>query len=209
MSGKRSNGAFKSRRRLLPEERVSEILDAAAALVIENGVSNLNMAKIAQQAGTSKGLIYAYFPNVKTLLQEVLLREHRELHTEQLDAIKGATDFESMARSTAHTNSVRRNERGLLVERLRGDPEVAVVMQDIDRRTREGVIRYLTKQISTHFNVPKRIAEMATQLVIGPGHEHQKLSPRRLEEMDDVWSVMMVGAMKELEQRYGSSEKRE
>ncbi|MCB1694430.1 MAG: TetR/AcrR family transcriptional regulator [Pseudomonadales bacterium] len=195
--------AVKSRRRLRPDERIQEILDAAAELVVETGIAQLNMEKIARRAGVSKGLLYAYFPNVKTLLQEVLLREHRKLQRAQLDAITSAVDFESMAKSTAHNNHVQRTERGLLVERLRGDPEVAGRMVDVDRKSREGVIDYLTGQVTMHFAIPEQIARLATSLIIGPGQGNLHFAPGPVEDMDEIWGAMMVGAMKELERRFG------
>lgn len=193
------------RRRLTPDERINEILDAAAELVVETGIAQLNMERIAQKAGVSKGLVYAYFPNVTVLLQEVLKREHRALQVQQMQAISSTGSFEEMARATAHNNHERYNERGLLIERLRGDPAVADAMRNTDRKTRRAVVDYLTGQVTDNYDMPDDVARLATELVIGPGHEYQRISADRLRKMDEVWGAMMVGAMKELEKRYGKT----
>lgn len=192
-----------ARRRLAPDERIAEILDAAAALVVEQGIAQLNMEKVARRAGVSKGLLYAYFSNVKALLQEVLLREHRALTEMQRETIARADGFETMARTTAHNNHVQRSERGILIERLRGDPEIAGAMRGVERRSRKRVIRYLSAQVTANFAIPEDVAQVAVELAIGPGHEYRKLTDEETATMDDVWGAMMVGAMKELERRYG------
>lgn len=191
------------RRRLKPDERINEILNAAAQLVVSDGIAQLNMERIASRAGVSKGLLYAYFPNVKTLLQAVLLREHQQAADAQLTAIAANTDFETMARATAHNNHQRFSDRGLLIERLRGDPEIASVMTAIDAKARAAVIDYLTKQVTTHFNIPVGIARTATSLAIGPGQHPMSFTPLQIKQMDEVWGAMMTGAMQELEKRFG------
>lgn len=197
--------AHGKRRRLTPEQRVDEILDAAAALVVEDGIADLNMAKIASRAGVSKGLLYAYFPNVKTLLLAVLVREHREHHAEQLATVQAPADFEAMAKATAHNNHRRYNERGLLVTRLRSDPEINAAMQDRDKRTRRAVVEYLASQVLAHYDLPENVATTATELIIGPANQYESMDTASLETMDEIWGAMMVGAMKELESRYGKT----
>ena len=193
------------RRRLAPEQRADEILDAAAALVVEEGIAGITMAKIADRANVSKGLLYAYFANVKELLQAVLIREHRAHHAEQLETVQAPASFEAMARATAHNNHRRQTERGLLVARLRGDPEINAAMAERDRRTRHAVVSYLTRQVVEHYRLPEEIATTATELIVGPANHYESLSQTSIETMDEIWGAMMVGAMKELESRYGDT----
>ena len=191
------------RRRLTPDERVAELLDAAAELVVEEGIADITMEKIASRAKVSKGLVYAYFPNVKALLRQVLIREHHEQQSEQLAAVSRPASFENMARATAHINHRRYQERGLLVERLRGDPEINAVMAERDRKTREAVIDYLSNQVLAHFDLPEDVAILATELIVGPDRRHRPPDQSTLQMMDEVWGAMMVGAMNELVTRYG------
>ncbi len=48
------------RTRLAPEERSQLILDAAAQIVVNEGVSAVNMDRLGRDAGISKALVYNY-----------------------------------------------------------------------------------------------------------------------------------------------------
>jgi AcrR family transcriptional regulator len=56
----------KARRR--PDERPSEILDAALGLFAERGFAGTRMEDVAAKAGLSKGALYLYFPDKVSLL---------------------------------------------------------------------------------------------------------------------------------------------
>jgi AcrR family transcriptional regulator len=50
------------------ERRVEAILDAAAALIAEGGVERLTVQALAQRARTSKGSLYHFFPDLRSVL---------------------------------------------------------------------------------------------------------------------------------------------
>lgn len=61
-------------------KRVSNILDAAAAYVAQNGYETLTTAAIADTSGASIGTIYRYFPDRLAMLQTLAGRnQHRAL----------------------------------------------------------------------------------------------------------------------------------
>lgn len=161
------------------------------------------MEQIARAADASRALVYAYFDNVTEVLQSVLLREHRQQLKGQLEAIAAATSFEDMARRTAHINHERVSERGVLIERLRAEPAVAAVMVQRDQQSRAAVYEYLRKEVRANFDIPTSVAGTAVELIIGPDFTSDAAG---IEQFDEVWSVMMTGAMKELERRYGGRE---
>jgi AcrR family transcriptional regulator len=66
-------------RRLSPELRRSQILEAAARLVVSQGYLPLPVEKLARAAGASKALIYAYFPTQYALFNALLDREVQSL----------------------------------------------------------------------------------------------------------------------------------
>jgi len=51
--------------------RASEILDAAAQLMAEDGNAAMRMADIAARAGITKGTIYLYFANKAEVLRAI------------------------------------------------------------------------------------------------------------------------------------------
>jgi AcrR family transcriptional regulator len=59
------------RERKAPEVRRLQILEAAAELFIERGISNTSMAQVAGAAGVAKGTPYLYFESKDELLSEL------------------------------------------------------------------------------------------------------------------------------------------
>lgn len=103
VSRKKSKQAARTRarqgksRRLPPNVRKAQILDSAARLVVEQGYLPLSMEQLARAAGTSKALIYAYFPTQYALLNALLDRELRSLAVAGLDTASRVDDLEQAA----------------------------------------------------------------------------------------------------------------
>jgi AcrR family transcriptional regulator len=73
------------RARLSPEIRRRQLVDAAVALILEQGYLPVPFDRLGQAAGASKGLIYAYFPTQHELFNAVLAREFDALATAGLE----------------------------------------------------------------------------------------------------------------------------
>ncbi len=71
-----SSGNATGRRRLSPEARQGELLDAAAALAVEAGdMAAASLDLVAERAGCSRNLAYRYFPNHRSLVEALAERE--------------------------------------------------------------------------------------------------------------------------------------
>lgn len=58
--------------------RVGLLLDTAAATIDDKGIEGLTTSEVARLSGSSIGVVYRYFPNVRSLLQSLALRNmHR------------------------------------------------------------------------------------------------------------------------------------
>ena len=62
------------RRRYSPEVRRAMILDEAAEIISREGVANLSLEGIGQQAGVSKSLVYNYFGSLLELMNCLLFQ---------------------------------------------------------------------------------------------------------------------------------------
>jgi AcrR family transcriptional regulator len=71
-------------------KRVSNILDAAAAYVSQNGYETLTTAAIAETSGASIGTIYRYFPDRLAMLQTLAGRNQQRALDALRDAIRTA-----------------------------------------------------------------------------------------------------------------------
>jgi AcrR family transcriptional regulator len=55
-------------------ERITLLLDTAAALIDEKGIDGLTTSDVAARSGSSVGVVYRYFPNIQTLLRALAAR---------------------------------------------------------------------------------------------------------------------------------------
>ena len=195
------------RRRLSPNQRQQEILDATYQLVLAAGISNLTMEKIAREAGASKALLYSYFPNISGLLQQLYKRELGKLQAQQREVMESPHSFEDMVKQTASINRVNQNKRQLLIKRLEGDPSVRTAMSKTDRRARTEVVKYLCDEITGSYDIPPNVAEEAVKLALRYDEKEQVSRQKNTIDRDEIWGAMMVGAMQELQKRFGTKHK--
>ena len=191
------------RRRLLPDERKKEILDAAYQLVLANGTATLTMYKVAEAAGASKALLYSYFPNLTGLLQALYKRELNNLQSQQLNALTTPHQFEDMVKVTEKINREHNGERQLLIKHLQADAAVRNSMARTDQKNRKQVVEFLSSEITGNYDIPQDIVESAVKLILRYNEDEQLRSIKDETRLDEVWGAMIVGAMQELEKRFG------
>ncbi|MEM7080417.1 MAG: helix-turn-helix domain-containing protein [Pseudomonadota bacterium] len=195
----------RKRTRLTPAARKALILDAAARLVLDEGMTNLTMTAIASAAGVSKALIYAYFPNLTDLLYAVYERETKLLNQQHRRVLAATHSFEEMVRATASISRHAMDERQRLVERLVSDPLLAPRVTAEQRRQRDQVVKYLGREITKHYALSDTLAAKATRLALR-FEPAGRMNPDQEAELDEIWGAMIVGAMKELQARWGTAD---
>jgi AcrR family transcriptional regulator len=82
------------RRRLSPELRRAQIMDAASRLIVRQGYLPVPIEALAQDADASKGLVYAYFPTQYELFNALLEREMRALALGGLETAVRVNDLD-------------------------------------------------------------------------------------------------------------------
>lgn len=60
-----------------PAERREQLIDAALAVILEQGYSGVSIEAIARQAGVTRPVVYDHFPNLGRLLHALVEREER------------------------------------------------------------------------------------------------------------------------------------
>lgn len=55
-------------------ERIARLLDAAAALIDNDGIDGVTTSAVAQRSRSSVGVVYRYFPNIQSLLRALAAR---------------------------------------------------------------------------------------------------------------------------------------
>src|SRR4051794_21027519 len=72
--GRMESSASEARSRKRPEERREEILSAAAAIALDEGLERITLRAVAGRLGVRPGLISHYFPAAEGLVEEAFVR---------------------------------------------------------------------------------------------------------------------------------------
>jgi TetR/AcrR family transcriptional regulator, fatty acid biosynthesis regulator len=202
--------AAPTRRRLSPEARRSHILDSTADIVAREGVAALSMERIGKEAGISKSLVYAYFPNLTALLRELFQREMRQLRRLQAEAAESAATMEQMVRRVTHAYLGYIDERGLIIERLQAEPSVSDFHDPTDFN-RDIAVDYLTDVVLRFYDLPRPIARAATDISFGlPASAGSYLHRHDLDlaTLEDLTVAMILGSLSTLEAQFGDAKRR-
>lgn len=192
------------RTRLSPEKRRSLILDHTADIVARDGIALLSIEQIGREAGISKSLVYAYFPNLTELLRALYQRELRRLRRLQVDATSTANSFEALVRSITHVYLSYIKERGLIIERLQSEPSVSN-MHDATEFSRDLAVDYLADIATAHFNLPPDIVRAATDIsfcIPAAAGSYLHRHDLDLQTLEDLTVTMIVGTFTHLKNEF-------
>src|SRR5690242_11197114 len=128
--------------RMAPEDRRSQILDAAVRLIVANGHSGVSLEQVAAAAHISKPLIYKYFPRREDLLRALLEREFAHLRGRGLNEVPRDIAPERIIRNTVENALAYYFERGPIVRLLSADPAVADLARQGNRASRRNTSDY-------------------------------------------------------------------
>ena len=198
--------AKQATRRLDPAVRKHMILDKAAALIAAEGISAVTMERVGREAGVSKPLVYAYFQNVTTLLQELLLRDQRRLWESQTIAVSEATNFDELIRFTTRTYLKHAEKNGMHIQRLMGEPSISAVFQELEREGRQRVVDTLAKEIVHNFNVPRDVAILTTEVSMGLTGAAGELVSQGVvgrKKIEEIIICLFKGSIASLREQYG------
>lgn len=202
-----ASAPVRKRRRLAPEARRALILDHTADIIARDGVAMLSIEQIGKEAGISKSLVYAYFPNLTALLRELYQREMRRLRKRQVVAAEQVDSMEQLVRSVTHAYLSYIHERGLIIERLQAEPSVSEYHDPTDFN-RDIAVDYLTEVVLRFYKLPHAIARAATDISFGlPASAGSYLLRHDLDfkTLEDLTVAMIMGTMSDLENRFGGS----
>ncbi len=156
-----------TRTRLPPQERSQLILDVAAQIVTNEGVSAVNMDRLGRDAGISKALVYNYFPNRNDLLRALLLREVRLYQEQQRQAAENTRDIDTLIRVTTRAYLDHIAEKGVLIERLMSEPSIAAGMGEMEQAGRRTTVEYLATRLREGKSMSIDVSRMMVELGLG------------------------------------------
>ncbi|MCA3692703.1 TetR/AcrR family transcriptional regulator [Aquidulcibacter sp.] len=183
------------------------ILDAAAQIVVNEGVSAVNMDRLGRDAGISKALVYNYYPNRSELLRALLLREVRLYQAQQLSAAESAPDVESLIRITTRAYLDHIAKKGVLIERLMSEPSIAQGMGEMERQGRARTVEYFAIKLKEGLSMPIELARMLTELgmgLTGAGGAYLDRTGCNIDLLEDMIVSMLMANISAVEKDYAN-----
>jgi AcrR family transcriptional regulator len=191
--------ATKTRTRLAPDQRRTQILECTARLIASEGLDVVSMERVAQEAGVSRGLVYAYFVNRRALLAQLLEADLGRIQAEQARAAQGADTFAELVRATTHIALAEIERRGPLLRLLLREPSLTDAVGLVRMRGHDANARYLARRIQREFEVSPsqalRLTEIGLGLTIAAGDLIQRGEARR-DEVESMTCAMILGAVR-------------
>ena len=199
----------KKRTRLAPEKRRALILDAAAKVVIEEGVSAVSMERLGRDANISKALVYNYFSNRNELLAALLQREFDAIRQVNIGIAESARDFEELVRLTTRARLLRIREKGSLEHRLMSEPAVLHMVRQVHDADKQITNRYLVKQVRHLYDLPLEIAIMVVDMcnsMTSAGLQFVLDDTAELQAVEDLSVKMTLAALDAAARQHGGAD---
>lgn len=190
--------------RLSREARREMILDHAAELVAQEGISAINMESIGRAMSASKSLMYAYFPSPKELLKALLEREYRRLRARQAEAARGAQTVEQLVRRVTHAYLAYIDERGLILDRLNADPAITE-HADPTEYGRDAAVMELVRILEPTLDIDPGLLHPVVDISFGlPAAAGHYLTRHdiSLETLEDITVTMILGSIEAVQARF-------
>jgi AcrR family transcriptional regulator len=160
-----SSSAPRPRRtRLTPEARRGQLVDAAAALALEQGFLPAPPERLAQAIGVSKALVYAYFPTQHDLFNAVLARALGDLP--ELEAAASTTSLAAAAERCASLYFDHVAANGPLIHLILRDPYMAGHIDVASRTFRDRTIRRLARAARRELALTSKEIVAAINLIL-------------------------------------------
>jgi len=195
--------------RLARARRREALLDAAAALIVADGVEVVSMESVADRAGVSRPLVYKHFANRGEMLTAVYRREATILHNELAAKVRSAASLEDMYRNLVRAAFRASSERGRLFRALRSagawNPDLLQEQEARDRQT----VHFFAEHAAAEFGVPAADAEAATAMLLTAlesvlSQYRARRTPASAALLEGAYLDIVVGGLERLAARTSS-----
>jgi AcrR family transcriptional regulator len=153
------------RSRLARADRMNQVLDMAAGIVIAEGASALSLKEVARRTGISEALVYAYWGDRAQMFAALARRELETLaRNSEAEAASPASSYEERIQVTTLASLRLAADRGGLLQTLLYDPAVRDLIRRDYRQLRGGITRERALDASEAHGIPMSLAMAHIQL---------------------------------------------
>lgn len=152
--------------RLTREARREQLLEVAGQIVAEKGVDGLTMERLAERAGVSKGLGYAYFADSNDLLANLFDHEMDVLSARIRLASAGAPSFDLRLKASLEAFLDVVEERGAVLSVLFRAASPGGPLVDRRASAHEPMVAYWQNQIEAAYGISRQDAAVAADILM-------------------------------------------
>lgn len=182
-------------------------MDAATAIILDQGVAECTLEGIAACAGVSKALIYKHFASRENLLAAILAREYEILRGRDMSPRSPELPFETVLLTGNQRAFQYLHDRGPILRTLLSERNTAQLLARADREERADLTRFYAEKISETYAVPRDLAYMGTLLTINaPAAAARALKGYGVppEEAAAFWTTFILGGWAAASARFGA-----
>lgn len=151
--------------RLPLEDRRAQLLDAAAQLIVHEGLHAVSIKRVARDVGLTAPRAYHFFPSVDDLLIELTRRELQSVRTAQRQRVDTATRPVERLRLSTVTYLREVAQRGGLLQVLQTAPAVRRGLRREQRALRAANTEVVADRFSRSHSVPPDVSRAATTVL--------------------------------------------
>lgn len=157
--------ARRASQRLPTEDRRSHLLEAAAQIIVREGLHAVTIKRIARDVGLTAPRAYHFFPTVDDLLIELAREELQSVRAAQLQRIDTASRPAERLRLSTVTYLREVARRGALLQTLQAAPAVRRGLRREQRALRAANTEVVAERFSRSHSVPPEVARAATTVL--------------------------------------------
>ncbi len=158
--------ASRTRTRLSPHARRTQLLDTAKEMLAANGLQAFTIEGLAREARVSAPLVYNYFDGRPQLLQELLIREYHQFVAETSEALSEAKDFEDIVRISV-TSNFDHHAPGRILPLLQSQPEIASSIKTEQQRVSRRNAKFLVQSAADQYQLSIKEAQLVVSMSSG------------------------------------------
>lgn len=177
------------------DERRDQLLDAAAEIVVEQGLDALTMEGLAAQSGVSKALPYAHFENSEDVLAALFDREMADLDRRVGERVDRAETFEDQIRGTLDAMFGVVAGRGVLVGALLNGGGGGAALAERQQARAVSNREWMGGLIAAEFGIPRARANLAAGMCLAAGAEAINLWAHRQASRKELAATLIAVVM--------------
>ncbi|MDQ0463685.1 AcrR family transcriptional regulator [Caulobacter ginsengisoli] len=196
-----------TKRRISAEARRDGLLEAAARLIVEQGLVACTLEAVGEAAGVSKALVYKHFANRPALFEALIEREFAEIRRRGLSLAPVGTPL-AQAREPYLRSYLRYlAERGAVLRSLLGDPTIASLTARQRRGERGGIEGYFVKGVMEAYGLPKDLAMLGLRMTLYAPESAIGWMTRTGFDLDraaEFWATFLEGGWRAAAGKFGT-----